>query len=200
MNSTRGVAACLFFSVAALLAAGCTNRMAAARRALDEISNAVAAAELDAVDYAPDGLAHVNHELSDLTDVYGRKDYAAVLKRAPSVLADAKNLVSVARSKRDASQRAVTAQWNMLALYLPQWIATVQTDMDSLSKNRRMPKGIDPASAQSELADAKDGWARAQSAFAAGESAEAIATAKDVRSKIEAAAAALKLALPGTDP
>jgi hypothetical protein len=114
------------------------------------------------------------------------------------VIADAKSLVADTAAKKDNIAKALNTEWNGFATSVPQGITTVKARADALSKTKRAPRGIDLAAAQSSLADATDGWARAQAAFAEGKVDEAIATAKDVQSKTGAAAAALKLELLGS--
>ena len=198
MISTNRFANFLTIDIAALLCNACLDQMEPAKQALDEISNVLTTASADATKYAPDQMASVQKELAELKISYDRKYYGEVLAHAPSVLADAKNLVVDAAAKKDNIAKALNAEWNGFAASLPQGITAVKVRVDALSKTKRAPKGIDLAAAQSSLADATDGWARAQAAFAGGKVDEAVATAKDVQSKTGAAAAALKLELPGS--
>ena len=69
--------------------------------------------------------------------------------------------------------------------------------MSALGKSNHPPAGIDVAAAQTGVADATALWSKAQAAFAAGNIEEAVATAKDVKARAEAIAAAIKLRLPG---
>ncbi len=197
MISTNRFARFLTIGIAALLCNACLDQSEPAKQALDEISHVLTAASADAMKYAPDEMSSVQKELADLRISYDRKNYGEVLAHAPSVLADAKNLVADAAAKKDDIAKALNAEWNGFAASLPQGITAVKVRVDALSKTKRAPKGIDLAAAQSSLADATDGWARAQAAFADGKIDEATAIAKDVRSKTGSAAAALKLELPG---
>jgi hypothetical protein len=65
-----------------------------------------------------------------------------------------------------------------------------------LSKGKHVPKDIDLAAAKSGLTDATSAWENAQSAFKSGNAADAVPMAKDAKSKLGSAAAALKLDLP----
>jgi len=187
------------FGIAALLLTACANQMAPAKQALDEIYNVEIATTADASKYVPDEMVSFHKEIGDLQSSYDKQDYAAVLAHAPAVLADAKNLAAAAAAKKGEIAKALETEWSGLAASLPQWITTVKDRVEVLSKPKRVPKGIDLAAAKSGLADATDGWARAQGAKASGEVDSAIATAKAGKSKIEVAAAALKLELAGTD-
>jgi hypothetical protein len=197
MISTNRFANFLAIGIAALLCNACLDEREPAKQALDEISNVLMAASADATKYAPDQMASVQKELADLKISYDRKYYGDVVAHAPSVLTDAKNLAADAAAKKDDIANA-HREWNGFAASLPQGITAVKARVDVLSKAKRVPMGIDLAAAQSSLADATDGWARAQAAFAGGKVDEAVSTAKDVQSKTGAAAAALKLELPGS--
>jgi hypothetical protein len=198
MISTNRFANLLMIGIAALLCNACLDEMEPAKQALGEISNVLMAASADATKYAPDQMASVQKELADLKISYDRKYYGDVVAHAPSVLTDAKNLAADAAAKKDDIAKALNTEWNGFAASLPNGITAVRARVDVLSKAKRAPKGMDLAAAQSSLADATDGWARAQAAFAGGKVDEAVATAKDVQSKTGAAAAALKLELPGS--
>jgi len=187
----------LMTGIAALLCTACLNQMEPAKQALDEISHVLNTASADEMKYAPHEMAAVQKELADLTISYDRKNYGDVLAHAPSVLADAKNLVADTAAKKDDIAKALHKEWNGFATSLPQGITAVEARADALSKTKRAPKGIDLAAAQSNLADATDGWARAQAAYAGGKLDEAVAIAEDAQSKAGAAAIALKLELPG---
>jgi hypothetical protein len=198
MISTNRFANFLTIGIAAMLCSACLDQMEPAKQALDEISNVLTAASADATKYAPDQMASVQKELAELKISYDRKNYGEVLTHAPSVLADAKDLVADAAAKKDDIAKALNTEWNGFAASLPQRITAVKARVDALFKTKRVPKGVDLAAAQSSVADAVDGWGRAQAAFAGGKLDEAIATAKHVQSKTGAAAAALKLELPGS--
>jgi hypothetical protein len=66
-----------------------------------------------------------------------------------------------------------------------------------LGKSKHLPAGVDLEAAKSGLADATSLWEKAQAAFTGGNVEDAVNAAKDTKVKAEAAAAALKLTLPG---
>jgi len=169
--------------------------MERAKQALDEISYNVATNLVDGTKYVPAEVAHVQQELADLQGAYGKRNYAAVLSRAPAVLADAKSLATYAAIQKSQVAQALDEQWSGFPATLPQRIAAVEDRIATLSKPKRIPKGVDLSTAKAALADAKDGWGRAQAAMASGDFEDAIATAKDVKAKTDIAAAALKLEL-----
>jgi hypothetical protein len=55
------------------------------------------------------------------------------------------------------------------------------------------PSGVDLAAASAGMADITSLWSKAQAAFAGGNLEEALATAKDVKTKADALAATLKM-------
>jgi hypothetical protein len=91
--------------------------------------------------------------------------------------------------------KALGDEWRTLAAAIPQAMTAVQTRVDALSKTKHVPKDIDLAAAKSGLADATSEWNNAETAFKAGNAADAVPLAKDAKSKLDSAAAALKLNL-----
>ena len=92
--------------------------------------------------------------------------------------------------------KALGNEWRSLAASIPPSVTAVQTRIDELSKTRHVPKGIDLGAAKSGLADATAAWDKAESTFKSGNASDAVPMAKDAMSKVESAAAALKLNLP----
>jgi hypothetical protein len=195
MKPINGIASFLVVGFAATFLLACENKMERAKQALDEISYNVATNLVDGTKYVPAEVAHVQQELADLQGAYGKRNYAAVLSRAPAVLADAKSLATYAAIQKSQVAQALDEQWSGFPATLPQRIAAVEDRIATLSKPKRIPKGVDLSTAKAALADAKDGWGRAQAAMASGDFEDAIATAKDVKAKTDIAAAALKLEL-----
>jgi hypothetical protein len=68
----------------------------------------------------------------------------------------------------------------------------------SQKKNRKLAAGIDLDAAKSALSDATSEWSKAQGAFGNGNMNEAVSTAQDVETKLQALAGALKAELPVT--
>jgi hypothetical protein len=196
MRSTKRIANLLLLGYAALQLAACADKMEGARHALDQVSDAVTTTSTDATKYVPEQMAALQREMANLEASYDEKDYAKVMTGAPAILADAKTVAANAQEKKEDIARAVAAQWSGLSTSLPQWITLVKTRINSLSKIKRVPKDINLGVARSAMADADDGWERAQAEKESGEVDEAVATAKDVKAKTESAAAALNLQLP----
>jgi hypothetical protein len=196
MKSMQIIAKCLTLYSAAILLAACANQMEPAKNALDNINSTLSAVSADAQKYIPDQLTHAQSKVAELSASFDKKDYAAVVAGAPAVLAEVNGLAGAAAAKKDEILKALGTEWRSLAASIPQSVSAVQTRIDALSKSRHVPKDIDLGAAKSGLADAASTWDKAQSAFKSGNAADAVTAAKDARSKLESAAAALKLNLP----
>jgi enoyl reductase-like protein len=197
VKSTRSIAKYLALYSAALLIVACTSRMGpAAKNAIDNINTTLAAASADAQKYVPDQLAGVQSKVAALTASYDKQDYGAVMAGAPGVLAEVNGLADAVAAKKDEILKALGDEWRSLAAYIPQSVTAVQARIDELSKSKRVPKDVDLAAAKSGLADATSAWENAQTAFKSGNAADAVPMANDAKSKLDAAAAALKLSLP----
>jgi hypothetical protein len=185
-----------FMALAAtLLLVACANQMEPAKQAIAGIENAISAAT-DASKYIPDQLAAVQAKLADLKTSFDNKDYKAVLAGAPAVLSEAQGLLGATMLKKEAVVKAMTAEWPGLAAALPALMTTVTNRATALGKSKHVPAGVDMAAAKSAVDDATASWAKAQAANTAGDAETAVASARDAKAKLEAAAAAMKMTLP----
>jgi hypothetical protein len=191
----RYTAKCLALCSAAILIVACANQMEPAKNDLDNINSTLSAATPDAQKYIPDRLASAQSDVAKLTASFDKKDYAAVVAGAPAVLAEVNSLTGAAAAKKDESLKAIGNEWRSLEASVPQSVTAVQTRIDALSKTKRVPKDIDLGAAKSGLADATSAWEKAQSAFKSGNAEDAVAAAQDAKTKLDSAAAALKLNL-----
>jgi hypothetical protein len=185
---------------AALLLGACANQMEPAQKAIAGVESAVSAAAPDAAKYVPDQLAAVQKKLADLKTSFDNKDYAAVLTGAPAALTDAQGLLGSAMLKKDEVMKAMTAQWPALAASLPGLVSSVTSKVTAMAKMKHAPAGVDLTGAQADVANAGSLWSKAQAAFAANNIEEAVNTANEVKAKVEAAAAAIKMKLPNAAP
>ena len=190
----------LLTMTAALLLAACASQMEPAQTAIAGIESAISSASTDAAKYVPEQLTSVQAKLADLKADFDKKDYKAVLASAPALLSEAQALLGAAAMKKEAVMKALSADWTGMAASLPQLVATVKSRVDMLSKSHHAPAGVDLAAAKTSLADATTLWGKAQAAFSANNVEEAVNAAKEVKAKAEAAAAALKMKLPGAAP
>jgi len=200
MQMTQRVSRYALISMAAILLAACAGQKGPAQKLIGDIEATVIAASVEAAKYVPDELAAVQSKLGALKASFDKQDYAAVVSGGPQVLGEAQNLATAAAAKKDEILKALNDQWTGLAGSLPADVAAVQNRIDVLSKmpGKKLGAGIDLDAAKAGAGDATALWSKAQAAFAAGNLDEAVSTAKDVKVKIEALAASLKMNLPAT--
>jgi len=185
-------------SMAAIILAACASQKEPAQKLIGDVESTVAAASTEAAKYVPDQLADVQAKLAGLKESFDKQDYAAVVTGGPAVLTAAQGLATAAAAKKDEVLKALNDEWTGLSGALPGDVTAIQTRIDELSKksNKKQAKGIDLDAAKAGAGDATSLWSKAQAAFAAGNLDEAVSTAKDVKAKVEALAATLKLDLP----
>jgi len=185
-------------SMAAIILAACAGQKEPAQKLINDVESTVTAASTEAAKYVPDQLADVQSKLGALKASFDKQDYAAVVMAGPAVLSAAQGLATAAAAKKDEVLKALNDQWTSLAASLPGAVTAIQDRIDLLGKksSKKMAAGIDLAAAKSGLSDASSLWSKAQAAFASGNMDEAVNTAKDVKAKLGALAASLKLDLP----
>jgi hypothetical protein len=181
----------------ALLGA-CTSQREPAQRMMQDIAATLGTVSEDAAKYVPGELIDVQTKLDDLKTAYEAHDYKAVLARGPALLGEAHALAADAAAQKAEIAKSQTEQWTSLAAAVPALFTAVQTRLDLLSekKNRKMAAGIDLEAAKSALRDATAQWSKAQGAFGNGNMNEAVPTAKDVESRLQALAGTLQAQLP----
>jgi|HubBroStandDraft_1064217.scaffolds.fasta_scaffold23605_4 hypothetical protein len=181
----------------ALLGA-CTSQREPAQRMMQDIAATLGTASEDAAKYVPGELIDVQTKLDDLKTAYEAHDYKAVLARGPALLGEAHALAADAAAQKAEIAKSQTEQWTSLAAAVPALFTAVQTRLDLLSekKNRKMAAGIDLDAAKSALREATSQWSKAQGAFGNGNLNEAVPTAKDVESRLQALAGTLQAQLP----
>jgi hypothetical protein len=188
----------LSLAMAAVLLAGCANKMEPAKSAIAGIEAAIAAAGPDAAQYIPDQLQAVTSQLNDLKMKFDQKDYKGVIAAAPALLTQAQGLASAAGSAKQAAQaaalQALNGEWGTLATDIPAQLAAVASRVGILSKSKKLPAGLDATSfdaVKTGTDEAKTLWDQATSAQAAGNMEQAVTTARQVKGNLDAAMAAL---------
>ncbi|MGC1521315.1 MAG: hypothetical protein WA803_07220 [Steroidobacteraceae bacterium] len=183
---------------AAIMLAACAGQKQPAQKLIGDIEATVIAASSEAAKYVPEQLADVQSKLDSLKSSFDKQDYAAVLAGAPAVLSAAQGLATAAAARKDEVLKQLNDSWSGLAATVPEEVTAVHGRIELLSKksSRKLAAGIDLEAAKAAEGEALALWSKAQAAFAAGNLDEAVSTAKDVKSKIEAAATSLKLNLP----
>jgi len=198
MRITQPVQHFALLCAAAVLLAACSGQKEPAQKLVGDVEATVIAASPEASKYVPDQLADVQSKLGSLKASLDKQDYAAVVGAGPAVLMAAQELATAAASKKDEVLKALNDQWTGLAAAVPGDVTAIQSRIEELSKRavKKLPAGIDLDAAKAGVSDVSSLWSKAQAAFASGNLAEAVSTAKDVKTKIDALAASLKLELP----
>jgi hypothetical protein len=188
---------CAVLSIATLLVAACAGQKEPAGKLLGDIDATVMAASGEAAKYIPDQLADVQSKLGALKADYDKQDYAGIVTQGPAVLSAAQGLATAAAAKKDEILKVLSDEWTALAGALPGYAVAIQSRIDLLSKksSKKMAVGIDLDAAKAAVSDATALWSKAQAAFAASNLQEAVTTAQDVKAKLVALAASLKLDL-----
>jgi hypothetical protein len=197
MQSLARVGRLAFVSLAAIALAACAGQKEPAQKLLADIEATVTAASTEAAKYVPDQLMEVQTQYGQLKASFDKQDYAAVISGAPAVFAQAQTLATAAAAKKDEVLKALNDRWMGLAGTVPEYATAVQNRIDVLRKksSKKPAAGMDLDAAKSSLDQATSLWSKAQAAFAGGNMEEAVSTAQDVKSRVEAVAATLKLEL-----
>ena len=160
----------------------CSSAKAPAEQAIKAAEEALNASKAEAVKYIPDQVKSVEDALKAAKDSFAKGDYAAATTAATGVAAKAKDLVSAAAARK----AELTKGWEELSAGLPKTIADIKSRIATLSKSRKLPKGLDKAqveSARSGLDEVGKSWDEANVAFKEGNLADAIAKAKGAKEK-----------------
>jgi len=175
--------------------AACAGQKEPAQKLLADIEATVTAAAPEAAKYVPDQLMSVQTKFGALKASFDKQDYAAVVSGAPALLGAAQMLATAAASKKDEVLKALNDKWSVLAAAVPESMIAIQNRIDALRKksNKNIAAGMNLEAARTSLDEAASLWSKAQAAFASGSMEEAVRTAEDVRTRIEAVAATLKL-------
>jgi hypothetical protein len=196
MNFAKQFRSYAVMSMAALAIVACSNMQDPAKHAIEGIDAAVTAAAPAAQKYRPEQFAALQARAADLKASYDKGNYQQVLNDAPTLLNDVQAIGAIAAAKKEQVRRDLAGVWPTLVASIPNTIAAVQARIDALSKNKKDAAKVDLASAKTSIADAGELWSKAQASFGAGDIETAVDSAKQVQSKVEAAAASLKFTVP----
>ena len=188
MSTLKRVSQYSLIAVATLMLAACGMQKEPAQKAIANIESAVTAAGADAERFVPDHVASVKVKIDELKAAFEQGDYKSIITNAPALLKDAQGLAGLAAAKKQEFMGALQGEWSSLAAELPGTVAAVQDRVDTLSKMRRLPQGIDKAAIESAgagVTEAKTMWEEAMAAFGTGSIEDAVAKAKSVKSRID---------------
>ena len=177
--------------VAAVMLAACANQKEPAENAVAQIEASLAQFKADAEQYAADELKGVEESIGNLKNELANKNYKAVVMQTPSVastVAALKETVTKKKAEAEEMLAAAQAEWTELNASVPELVTKLQARVDSLSKSRRFPKGMDRASFDTAKADfeaLKSSWAEAGAEFSSGMVADAVRRARAAKAKGE---------------
>jgi hypothetical protein len=180
-----------FIAAAAVLLAACANQKEPAEKAVAQIEASLSALRADAEKYALEELKGVDESLGHLKSELASQNYKAVVMQTPTVTSAIASLKStVAAKKAEAEEMLAAAQqeWNELSASVPELVTRLQTRVDSFTKSRRVPPGLDKAgfeTARQEFESLKSSWAEAGAEFSSGMVADAVRRARAARAKAE---------------
>jgi hypothetical protein len=181
----------LAVAAAALVLTACANQKEPAEKAVAQVEASLATFKGDAEKYAADELRGVEESIARLKGELASKNYKAVVMQTPNVASTVAALKdTVAKKKAEADEMLAAAQqeWTDLSTSVPEMVTRLQAKVDSLSKSRKLPKGLDKAgfeSAKTEFEALKSSWAEAGAEFSSGMVADAVRRARAAKAKGE---------------
>jgi hypothetical protein len=185
MNMLAAVAATV------ALIGGCANQKEPAEQAVAQIEATMAEVQADAEKFAADELKGVRESVANLKKELANQNYKAVVMQTPTVSANLAALKeTVAAKKAEAEEMLAAAQqeWTELSASVPALVTRLQERMDSLTRSRRVPQGMDRASfdaAKQEFESLKTSWAEAGAEFSSGMAADAVRRARGAKASAE---------------
>jgi chromosome segregation ATPase len=177
----------LALAATTLMLFACANQKEPAEKAVAQVESSLAEFRADAEKYAAEELKGVEDSVAKLKANLTRKDYQAVVLGAPAVASSVRSLKETVATKKadmEAVMAAAQAEWADISAKMPQMVETLQSRIDTLSKSRKLPSGVDKATFESVKTDfetVKTQWAEASSEFASGMSADAVRKARNAK-------------------
>jgi uncharacterized phage infection (PIP) family protein YhgE len=180
MKSFAAITLVLFCLV---LVAGCATDKGPAEVAIRAAEEAVKSVKTEAAKYVPDDLKKVEDALKAAKENFSKGDYKAALDGAKDLAAKAKDLAAAAAAKKDE----LTKSWEELSAGIPKATDELKARIDSLSKAKKLPAGVDKSmldAAKAGYDEAVNAAGEATEAFKAGNIADAVAKAKAIKDKV----------------
>jgi hypothetical protein len=181
----------LAVTAAAVLLAACASQKEPAEKAVAQVEASLAQFKADAEKYAADELRGVEESIARLKGELASQNYKAVVLQTPTVASTVAALKeSVAKKKAEAEEMlaAAQAEWTELNATVPDMVTRLQAKVDSLTRSRKLPKGMDKAAfegARTEFEALKSSWAEAGAEFSSGMVADAVRRARAAKAKGE---------------
>ena len=172
---------------ATLLATGCSQQKQNATKVLESVEMKLAEVKNDAERYAPDGLKSVESQLDRLNKSLEAKDYNDVIAGAPQLskaVDSLKEAVESGKSHARAALASAKAEWESLSVEVPKMVDDIQARVDELSKQKRLPWGLNKdefAEAKSDFEAMKAQWTEASNEYKSGKQIDAVEKAKSAK-------------------
>jgi hypothetical protein len=179
-------------SFALLFVGACASAKGRAEADVAAAERAVAAIPADAAKVVPEEVSPLADAVNQGKDQLAKGDYAAASMSVREVPAKAL-LVADSLPSRKA---ALSARMDTLAIAMPRNLAAIQAKLDTIAKSKRLPRGLD----EQELQEAKDTyaaasaeWAEVMASFQAGDIANAMSRAQNLKNRVSHTLLALGL-------
>jgi hypothetical protein len=169
---------------ATVIAGGCSQQKQNADKVLDSVESSLAAIRSDAEHYAPDGLKSVDAQLARLKASYENKDYNDVIAGTPQLskaVDSLENAVKSGKAQANAALAAAKTEWQSLSVEVPKMVEDIQARVDELSKEKRLPWGLNKdefAKAKADFENMKTQWTDASDEYKSGKQVMAVEKAR----------------------
>jgi hypothetical protein len=180
------------FSILALLLAGCAGAKGRAQADVAAADRALAALPPEAAKVVPDQLGPLTDAVNQGKDQISKGDYAA----ASAAVREVPDKARLLTDSLPAHKVALTAAMDTLSVAMPRNLAAIKAKLDSIAKVKRLPRGLD----EQELQAAKDTyaavtaeWAEVMKAYQAGDLADAMSRAQNLKNRVSHSLMALGL-------
>jgi len=172
---------------AAVLATGCSQQKQNADKVLESIETSLAAIKDDAAQYAPEGLKSVESQLARLKTSYENEEYNDVIAGTPQLRKAVDSLTAAVESGKAQAHAALASakqEWESLSVEVPKMVEDIQSRVDELSKEKRLPWGLNKdefAEAKSHFETMKAQWTEASNEYKSGKQITAVEKARVAR-------------------
>ncbi|HEX5162491.1 MAG TPA: hypothetical protein VFV88_12280 [Steroidobacteraceae bacterium] len=184
---------------ATFMAAGCSQQKQNATKVLEGVEAKLAPIKADAERYAPEGLKGVESQLERMHASIENKEYDDVIAGAPQLNKAVESLEKAVASGKAQAQAALAAaktEWQSLSVEVPKMVEDIQARVDELSKQKRLPWGLNKdefAEAKSDFETMKAQWSEASSEYQSGRQIKAVEKARVAREMNEEIREQLKM-------
>lgn len=165
-----------------VVAVGCNSAKAPAQAALSAVETGFAAVKGEAAKYVPDQEKAVEDGIAAAKASFDKGDYQGALTAAQALAGQVSALGSAVAVKKTE----LAKDWAGLAADVPATLASITSKLTQIDATKHLPAGLTADSlneAKTGAASLSQAWTEASDAFKAGNMADALAKATDVKSK-----------------